>query len=138
MATIGKDDPRIAPGMYQPRPGNDDRAMREATTKLEDCHITVLRWSANLAGVTHQTLEIALRVAMQVPVGRIKWHIDTPDHARCLIDLSEQHQTIGATAFDPAHVVIRGLQPGFSLGDYPPALAHTAVSGVGMCGKPPK
>ena len=83
-------------------------------------------------GVAHQSLDIALGIAMQVPVGRIKWHIDMPDHARCLIDLGKQHQTIGATAFDPAHVVIRCPQPGFSLGDYPLALVHTAVSGVGM------
>jgi hypothetical protein len=132
LATIDKDDPGIAPGMYQPRPGDDDSAVREATTKLEDRHITALRWSANLAGVTHQSLEIALRVAMQVPVGRIKWHIDMWDYARCLIDLSEQHQAIGTTAFDPTHVVIRRPQPGLGLGDYPLALAHTAVSGVGM------
>src|ERR1700730_12555463 len=118
--------------MYQPRPGDNDRAMREATTKLEYSHIAALRWSANLASVAHQSPEIALGIAMQVPVVRIKWHIDMPDHTCCLINLGEQHQTIGATTFDPAHVVIRCPQPGFSLGDYPLALAHTAVSGVGM------
>jgi len=118
--------------MYQPRPGDNDSAVRKATTKLEDSDIAALRWSANPAGVAHQSPEIALRVAMQVPVGRIKWHIDMRDHARCLIDFSEQRQAIDATAFDPAHVVIRCPQPGFSLGDYPLALVHTAVSGVGM------
>src|SRR6202035_1807367 len=120
------------PGGYQSRPGDDNRAVREATTKLEDCHITALRRSANLARIAHHSVYIALGVAMQVPVGRIKWHIDMRDHARCLIDLSEQHQTIGATAFDSTHVVIRCPQPGFSLGDYPLALVHTAVSGAGM------
>jgi hypothetical protein len=49
LATIGKDGSRVAPGVYQSRPGDDNRAVREATTKLEDCHITALRRSANLA-----------------------------------------------------------------------------------------
>jgi len=63
----------------------------KATTKLEDSHIAALRWSANPASVAHQSPEIALGVAMKVPVGRIKWHIDMRDHTCCLINLGEQH-----------------------------------------------
>ena len=75
---------------------------------------------------------------MQVPIGRIKRHVDMADYSGCLVDLGEKHQAIGAAALDPAHVVVRRSQPGFSLGNHAPALAHTAVSGVGILGKPPK
>jgi hypothetical protein len=118
LIRISKDNPGVAPGMYQTRPGDHDRAVREATTKHEDRDVALAGWPADLAGITHQPLQIAFGVAMQVPVGRIKRHVDMADHSGCLVDLGEKHQAIGAAALDPAHMVVRCPQPGLSLGNH--------------------
>src|SRR5262249_62154013 len=56
-------------------------------------------------------LEIALGVAMQVPIGWIKRYFDMWDSAGLFVDLGEQCQTIGANAFDPSHMMIGRAQP---------------------------
>ena len=82
--------------------------------------------------------------AMEMPVGRIERDFDMWDDAGRFINLGEHHQAIGPGTFDPTHVVIGCPQPSSSLGnDCKPArihlgAGHTAVSGGGMYGKPPK
>src|SRR5215831_13367797 len=129
---IAKDHTCIEPSMYQPWPGEDDRPMGEATTELEYRHVTTLGWSVNLAGVTHQSLEIAFRIAMQVPVGGIERHVNMRNYSHSLVHFGEKHQTISPAVLDSAHMVVRGSQPCCGLGDHPLALAHIAVSGVGI------
>ena len=106
--------------------------MRKAAPEFEQRDIARLGRSRNLGGVAHEAIEIPLGIAMQVPIRRVEWYLDPKAYTCRLKDLGEEHQTIGATAFDAAHVVVRCTQPSLGLGDNLRPPAHTAVSGVGI------
>jgi len=132
--------------------------MGKAPAKSEHNNVARLRLRivgdiGDLTGIAHHALKIPLAVAMQVPIRRVKRHLDMRDDTSPRIDLGEQCQTIGPNAFDPRHVMVGSAQPlpGFlddrkspgisrDLGDYGSAtrIGQTAVSGVGIYGKPPK
>ena len=103
----------------------------------------------DLESRTHDPFEIPLGVAMQVPIWWIKRYVDMRDDAGLFVDLGEQCQTIGTSAFDPRHMMVGRAQPpqgflgdrkspgigrGLRLGDYGSAsrIDQTAVSGVGI------
>jgi hypothetical protein len=75
--------------MDQPRPGNDNRTMRETTAEFEDGYIASVRGRVNLSSIAHNSVNIALSIAVQVPIGRIEWHLDTWNQAYGLIDLGK-------------------------------------------------
>src|SRR5262245_52340348 len=106
--------------------------MREAAAEFEQSDIAGLRRTSDLRGIAHQAIEVPLGVTVQMPVPRVEWHLDSGDHASRLEYFGEQHQAIGASAFDAPHMVIRCTQPSLGLGDDTGAAGHTAVSGVGI------
>jgi hypothetical protein len=51
-------------------------------------------------------VEVPIRVAVKVPIRWVEWALQMLDDAAGLIDLSEHHQAIRASAVDAAHLVI--------------------------------
>ena len=70
-----------------------------------------LRRAGDLGRVTGQAFEIALGVAVQMPVRHIEGRVDALDDPGALVDFGEQHQAIDAGALDPRGMVKRRADP---------------------------
>ena len=108
--------------------------MSEATAEFKESNVPRLGRPLDLASVLHHSFEIALNIAMEMPIRRIEGHLDFRDDARRFIDLGEHHQAISSGTLNPAHVMIGCAQPSPSLLDdcEPPlihfsTMCHTAV-----------
>jgi hypothetical protein len=51
-------------------------------------------------------VEVPFCVAVKLPIRWIEWDLQMRDDAAGLIDLSEHHQAIRASALDPVYLVI--------------------------------
>src|ERR1700736_4204924 len=116
LRRIGIHDPSVVPRVDQLRPADYDGAMSKASPKLENSNIARLRRRiiaamGKLASETCNALQIALCVAVQIPIGRIERHLYMRNHTSLLIDLGEQGQAVCTGAFDAPHVVIRCAEP---------------------------
>jgi len=158
LRRIGIDDPGVVPRVDQLRPADYDGAMSKAPPKFENSNIARLRRriiaaKGKLASEARNALQIALCVAVQIPIGRIKRYLYVPNDTSLFVDLGEQGQAVCTGAFDARHVMIRCAEPFSRFLDNrkPPSIigadrglrpgegeSQTAVSGVGINGKPPK
>src|SRR5712664_1330767 len=148
------------PALRQPtrvnarRPGDHDRAMREASADLVEHEIARLRSLGGHAVLFHPA-EIALLVPVLHPILRVVAGVEVFDQPSGRIDLDQQRRAVGAGALHAPHVVIWRTQPGARLGhrggallDLRPQLdapardmagvRHIILSGTGMYGWPPK
>src|SRR5882724_9638518 len=109
LRRIGIHDPSVVPRVDQLRPADYDGAMSKAPPKFENSNIARLRRQiiaaarlrrqiiaakGKLASEARNALQIALCVAVQIPIGRIKRHLYMPNDTSLFIDLGEQSQAV--------------------------------------------
>src|ERR1700740_1463096 len=99
LRRIGIHNPGVVPRVNQLRPADYDHAMSKAPPKFENSNIARLRRriiaaQGKLPSEACDALQIALCVAVQIPIRRIKRHLYMRNDASLLIDLGEQGQAV--------------------------------------------
>jgi hypothetical protein len=105
-AGVSIDLPNCNPRVDDPRPFDHDRPMGVAADEAKNRDVARLWRPRDFDRVPHDAVEVPFRVAVKIPIRWIEWDLQMRDDAAGLIDLSEHHQAIRASALDPAHVVI--------------------------------